>query len=193
MKNLIFILFSLLLLSACVSTDSAVKKLSQHPQSFQNNQSYLFTRSAVYSSPFKGRTFAINDLAQYFYSSDKDGVYVKLTPNFSTEELSIETLDRDKQVLKSRKFKLLSDTAENRKSQDTQSKVFYFNSPNKITTNTRTCVFDLGQSCNFDSQKIFLDQNGHLAIVSQSKGFALIFLVPIAGKTTFVDVFHKVE
>lgn len=194
MKNIIFILLSTLILSACVSTDSAVQQFSQHPQSFQDNWSYTFNRSPAYSSQDKGRSYAIDDLAQYFYSANQQAVYVKLTANFNAEELNIETLDRDKRVLTSRKFQLLRDTAENRKSQQhTESKVFYFSRPNEITQNTRSCVFDLGQSCRFYSQTIFLDQNGHLAIISKSKELALIFFVPLAGKSTFIDVFHKVE
>lgn len=193
MKNIIFILFGVLLLCACLSTDSAHKQLSLHPQSFKNNQSYVFNRTPAYSSSHKGRVYTVDDLAQYFYSSDKEGSYVKFTPNFATEELSIETLDHDKRMLKSRKFKLLPDTAQNRKSQDNETRVFHFNSLNEITRATHHCVFDLGQSCNFNSQSIFLNQQGHLVIVSRSKGIGLIFLVPVAGKTTFVDLFHKVE
>lgn len=194
MKKIFFIVFISLIISSCINIDPNHSDLSKSQQNFKEDKSYLFSRYSSYSTKYKNREYPINDLAQYFYSYDKNAEYVKLTPKFNSNELKIEILNANKKIIQERNFKLLPYSKENldknSKSDDT---IYYANNNREIYKKTSSCIADLAQSCSFYTTSIFLDRNENLVIASKTTGVGLIFLIPVAGKSIFIDIFNKIE
>ncbi|BBJ86232.1 TPA: hypothetical protein ACNV3W_003088 [Raoultella ornithinolytica] len=185
------VLFIVLALSGCVVHSP---QMAQYKAEYSNRQDihshslYRFMAKPVKSSEEK--YWGAGDLTEFFYVKGDKTSTVELKLDYDSKTMRIKSIDSQNRTLDERTFVLLDGSEE--KPSDSNVKSLYLTKDGELIRKVKNCTPDMSAGCQWWEHRLFITQNGDLAVQYQQGGAGMLFLiVPFYTNSSYLEIFPR--